>query len=216
MPRTSADQAKHALRRAVRSQRGGRDRTADDAGRLADLVLGVAGDGLEPLAAYVSLPAEPPTGELLGRCRSQRRVVLLPVLLPDLDLDWARDDGTYQPGGAAHGAPGSRPAQGSGPAQESGAGPAQRSGPMEPGTPRLGTWAVASASLVVVPALAVDRRGVRLGQGGGSYDRALARVPGSTPVVALLHPGELVDVLPRAAHDRPVDAVITVDGVLWL
>ena len=47
----------------------------------------------------------------------------------------------------------------------------------EPAGPRLGRAAVAEAQLVVVPALAVDRRGLRLGRGGGSYDRALARVP---------------------------------------
>ncbi len=189
MARTSADQTKHALRRALRERRGAAEPATGDADRLADLVLAVAGP-VGSLAAYVSLPTEPPTGELLGRCRSRGRRVLLPVLLPDLDLDWAPDDGGYRPG--------------SGP------------GVLEPGTPRLGVEAVASVALVVVPALAVDRRGVRLGQGGGSYDRALARVPGSTLVVALLQPGELVDVLPRADHDRPVDAVITTAGVVRL
>jgi 5-formyltetrahydrofolate cyclo-ligase len=75
--------------------------------------------------------------------------------------------------------------------------------------PRLGVGAIARAWLVVVPAVAVDRRGVRLGRGGGSYDRALARVPPGTEVVALLHDGELVDLVPSEPHDRRVRAVIT-------
>jgi 5-formyltetrahydrofolate cyclo-ligase len=79
----------------------------------------------------------------------------------------------------------------------------------EPGGPLLGRSAVAGAGLVVVPAVAVDRTGVRLGRGGGSYDRALARVTGNTQVVALLYDGELVERLPAEPHDRRVSAVIT-------
>jgi 5-formyltetrahydrofolate cyclo-ligase len=60
---------------------------------------------------------------------------------------------------------------------------------------------------VLVPALAVDRHGNRLGRGGGSYDRALARATGLT--VAVLYDGELVDLLPVEPHDVPVNAVVT-------
>jgi 5-formyltetrahydrofolate cyclo-ligase len=62
----------------------------------------------------------------------------------------------------------------------------------------------ASADLVMVPALAADRRGFRLGRGGGSYDRALARVGAPVPTVALLYPGELLDEVPAGPHDLPV------------
>ncbi len=44
----------------------------------------------------------------------------------------------------------------------------------EPTGPRLGPAAIADADVVLVPALAVDRRGHRLGRGGGHYDRTLA------------------------------------------
>jgi 5-formyltetrahydrofolate cyclo-ligase len=60
------------------------------------------------------------------------------------------------------------------------------------------------ADVWLVPALAVDRRGVRLGRGGGAYDREL---PADRPVVALLHAGELVEALPAEPHDRPVTRV---------
>jgi 5-formyltetrahydrofolate cyclo-ligase len=63
-----------------------------------------------------------------------------------------------------------------------------------------------------VPALQVDRDGNRLGRGGGSYDRALARATGLT--VALLHDDELVAELPHEPHDVPVRAVATPTGGL--
>ncbi len=76
----------------------------------------------------------------------------------------------------------------------------------------LGVEAVAACDIVLVPALAVDRAGVRLGRGGGSYDRALVRATGL--VVALLHEGELVDALPSEPHDVRVDAVALPSGLV--
>jgi 5-formyltetrahydrofolate cyclo-ligase len=76
----------------------------------------------------------------------------------------------------------------------------------------LGLSAIATASVVFVPAFAVDRQGHRLGRGGGSYDRALTRVRPQTPLVALLFDGELIDDVPVADWDLPVTAVITPQG----
>jgi 5-formyltetrahydrofolate cyclo-ligase len=61
----------------------------------------------------------------------------------------------------------------------------------------------------VVPALAVDHRGARLGRGGGYYDRALSHARPDATLVAVLFDDELVDHLPAEPHDRPVDAVVT-------
>lgn len=80
--------------------------------------------------------------------------------------------------------------------------------------PDLGVDAIQRADALLVPALAVDRTGVRLGRGGGSYDRALARVGAGVPLAALLFDGEILDRLPREAWDRPVTAVVTPQG--WL
>lgn len=130
-----------------------------------------------PVALYAAVGSEPPTAPLQSALDGVR--VLLPVLRDDGDLDWAA---------AAPLVPGPR-------------------GTLAPSGPRLGVDAVADCSLVVVPALAVDRRGVRLGRGGGSYDRALRRAGGL--VVALLHDGELVDALPEEPHDVRVPAAAT-------
>jgi 5-formyltetrahydrofolate cyclo-ligase len=104
---------------------------------------------------------------------------LLPVVLPNGDLDWAVSTGEDVPG---------------------------LRGTREPTGPRLGVDAISRCDLVLVPALLVDHQGYRLGRGGGSYDRALARATGLT--VALLHDGELVGEVPHEAHDIPVRAVV--------
>ena len=80
----------------------------------------------------------------------------------------------------------------------------------------LGPAAVTAAALVIVPALAVDRHGVRLGRGGGSYDRALARLGTGTLIVAALYDGEFVDALPYEDHDIRVHAVATQSGLTRL
>ena len=54
---------------------------------------------------------------------------------------------------------------------------------------------------------------MRLGQGGGCYDRALGRVPVGTFTCTLLYDGELLDEVPSDAHDRPVTAVVTPSGL---
>ena len=140
------------------------------------------------VAAYVSVGTEPGTGPLLEALVAAGKRVLLPVLLPDNDLDWAAYTG---PTGLL---------------------PAGR-GLLEPAGPRLGVDAVATADVVLTPGLAVDSSGMRLGRGGGSYDRALRRVPLGTFVCTLLYDGERVDVVPAEPHDRRVAAAVTPGGV---
>ena len=140
------------------------------------------------IAAYVPVSTEPGGADLPAVLAPHARV-LLPVLLHDGDLDWAAFDGRLL------------------------AGPR---GLRQPAGPALGVDAVRSAGVVVVPALAVDRTGLRLGRGGGSYDRVLARLAPGTMTVALLHDGELVESVPAEAHDRPVRAAITPSGGLAL
>ncbi|CAN5670283.1 5-formyltetrahydrofolate cyclo-ligase [soil metagenome] len=140
------------------------------------------------VAAYVSIGTEPGTGPLLDALSALGRRVILPVVLPDLDLDWA----VYAGQGSLARA---------------------RRGLLEPTGERLGLEAVATADVVLTPGLAVDRTGMRLGQGGGCYDRALGRVPVGTFTCTLLYADELVAAVPADTHDRPVTAVVTPAGV---
>ncbi len=69
--------------------------------------------------------------------------------------------------------------------------------------------------LIVAPLMAFDGSGVRLGQGGGYYDRTLAALrQAGAPVLVmgLAYAGQAVDLLPRGPHDQKLDAVLTEDG----
>ena len=136
------------------------------------------------VATYVSVGREPGTSVLLDALVDAGKRVIVPVVLPDLDLDWATYDGPESLTRA-------------------------RMGLLEPVTPRLGVDAVATADVVLVPGMAVSPTGDRLGKGGGCYDRALGRVPVGTPVVVLLHDGEVGLDVPVEPHDRPVTAAVT-------
>lgn len=187
---------KRALRERLRARRAGLSARvlAESAGALRDVLLAEAGIGeARTVAAYVSVGGEPGTGPLLDVLEERGVETLLPVQLPDNDLDWARYTG---PVGLA---------------------PAGR-GMLEPQARRLGPDAVRRASVVLVPALAVDRRGYRIGRGAGCYDRVLDRLVGTgIDTIALLHDGEVLDLpVPREPHDRRVAAAATPSGLVRL
>ncbi|WP_460832365.1 5-formyltetrahydrofolate cyclo-ligase [Nocardioides hungaricus] len=140
------------------------------------------------VAAYVSVDGEPGTGPLLDGLRAAGKRVVLPVVLPDRDLDWAVYTG---PDGLV---------------------PA-RFGLLEPTADPLGPDSIGTADVVLVPALAVSPTGVRLGRGGGCYDRALGRVPVGTFTCALLYDEEVGVDVPVEPHDRPVLFVATPTGI---
>ncbi|MEV4942166.1 5-formyltetrahydrofolate cyclo-ligase [Streptomyces zaomyceticus] len=147
--------------------------------------------GASTVAAYVSVGREPGTRALLDALHARGVRVLLPVLLPDNDLDWAVYEGPERLAKAGRGL-------------------------LEPVGPRLGPEAVCAADAVLLPGLAVDGRGMRLGRGGGSYDRVLARLTraGTDPaLVVLLYADEVVARVPEEPHDHPVHAVVTPEGV---
>ena len=76
--------------------------------------------------------------------------------------------------------------------------------------PRLGLTGIGAAQLILTPALSVDHAGTRLGQGGGCYDRALARRRSDAVIVAIINDEEYTaGPLPFDAHDVPVHGVIT-------
>jgi 5-formyltetrahydrofolate cyclo-ligase len=144
------------------------------------------------IAAYYSIGTEPDTHGLIFALWKRGSYVVLPVLLPDGDLDWASYEGPDSL------APGPR-------------------GLLQPTEPLRGPQTVSRADIVVVPALAVDTSGYRLGRGGGSYDRALARVGEQVPTIALLYDDELLPHVPALPHDRKVRAVARPsDGITLL
>ncbi|MHA6762448.1 5-formyltetrahydrofolate cyclo-ligase [Streptacidiphilus sp. PAMC 29251] len=181
---------KTALRSRVLAARAAmspeqRQQAALDLGRRALELLPPGPPGV--VAGYVSVGTEPGTGALLDALLARGVRVLLPVLLPDNDLDW----GVYRGAEALVRA---------------------RRGLWEPDGARLGPAAVTAAGLVLLPGLAVDGRGVRLGRGGGSYDRVLERLAAAgsaAPLVTLLYDQEVLPGVPAEPHDRRVDAAVT-------
>ncbi|MFV2196509.1 5-formyltetrahydrofolate cyclo-ligase [Nocardiopsis sp. LOL_012] len=183
---------KQRTRRRVLAAR--RARSADDRERAGEAILGALLEapwltGAATVACYYSVGGEPDTRALAPALDRLGVHVLLPVFLPGGDLDWAAFDGPRSLAPAGHGL-------------------------LEPVGPRQGTDAPARADAVVCPALAVDRRGMRLGRGAGCYDRVLARTGPRTPSVAVVYDEEFVESVPGEPHDRPVDAVVTPEGGL--
>jgi 5-formyltetrahydrofolate cyclo-ligase len=136
----------------------------------------------QTVCAYLAIGSEPGSGALLDVLRDAGYRVLLPVVVGAAPLDWAEYAGEHALRPGLHGL-------------------------REPAGERLGPTALGQAALVLVPALAVDRAGVRLGKGGGHYDRSLPL--SRAPLVAVVRDEELVDELPAEPHDVRMTAVLT-------
>ncbi|MGL5809210.1 MAG: 5-formyltetrahydrofolate cyclo-ligase [Nocardioides sp.] len=204
-PEPSLAPAKSALRDQLLAARSRRPlaELAEDARRIGELAMDL--DEVRraaTVAAYVSTGTEPGTGRLLDRLRAAGKRVLLPVLArPDpgrtelasqatgWDLDWAAYTG---PAGLA----------------------TARFGLFEPTGDRSGPAAVGVADVVFVPGLAVSDTGLRIGRGGGCYDRALPRVAADAFVCVLLYDDEVGREVPAEPHDRPVSAALSPGGLV--
>jgi 5-formyltetrahydrofolate cyclo-ligase len=145
-------------------------------------------DAGSTVCAYVPVGDEPGSIEMLDVLLRWAGRVLLPVARTTSDdvpmpLRW----GEYQRDGLARG----------------------RWGLLEPLEPWLPESALAEASVVLVPALAVDRSGVRLGRGRGFYDRSLAGRDPQARLMAVVRDEELLDELPAEPHDVPMTHALT-------
>ena len=138
------------------------------------------------VAAYVSMRSEPGTGPTIAGLLDRGIEVIVPISLEDGRLDWV----VYSPEAALM---------------------STSLGISEPDGERLGTQALSTVDFVIVPALAVDVAGNRLGRGAGYYDRALAHA--NAPLCALLFAGEIAEAVPHEEHDVPMNMVVTPTGV---
>jgi 5-formyltetrahydrofolate cyclo-ligase len=181
--------SKSALRERLQAARR---QVADDVraaeARMLSGHLELAVTGASTVCAYVPVGAEPGSIEMLDVLLRRAGRVLLPVARTTgddepLPLRW----GEYRSGRLAQG----------------------RWGLLEPQEPWLPESALAEAGLVLVPALAVDRRGVRLGRGRGFYDRSLAHRDPQARLMAVVRDEELVDELPADRHDVAMTHALT-------
>lgn len=214
-PGSPADPERVAVKRALRTQLRARRRelygTTEGARRreregqqllehaapllemIATAAARSARDGSAPVrvSAFHPTPTEADVMPLAAALARSGAEVLFPVAA-GRELDWAVWDG-------------------SSPFMDS---PGRGFG-KEPEGPRRGTDALSQVSLILAPALAVDRSGTRLGHGGGYYDRALRHAPEEVRIIAVINPDDLLPTgtLPRDAHDVPVPEVLTAAGL---
>ncbi|NYH79294.1 5-formyltetrahydrofolate cyclo-ligase [Actinopolyspora biskrensis] len=183
---------KEQWRRELTAGRSATSETArantNDALRTA-VLSHLAHSGETTVCAYVPVGSEPGSLELVDGIRERGCRVLLPVVAGRQPLEWAEYTGPDSLNRAGFGL-------------------------LEPNNPPLGIDAISTAELVLVPALAVDRRGVRLGKGAGYYDRSLPLASGTAELLAVVRDEELVEDLPAEEHDVRVHGVFTPSGGL--
>lgn len=189
LPPTEAKSSLRSTVRRNRLQRGER-RNSEHAEAFRDLVLALPeAEGITCASVYVSRPHEPGTLPLLEALAARGIEVLVPRLGDGLQRGWAVYTSTDD---LVERSPGRPP---------------------EPSGDFLAQDRIADAQLIVVPALAVDTNGTRLGQGAGWYDRALKDATADVPIIALVFDDEFYDAdereLPRQHHDVSVDVVVT-------
>lgn len=172
-------------------------RAADDARRVELLVELARELGARTAACYLSMPPEPETRTLVDALAAAGHKVLVPVLTKGELVNRRRRPAWATYAGRDDLRPGWH-------------------GIEEPSGAHVDETGLAEADLILTSALAGAPDGVRLGVGGGWYDRALRCARDDAKVVALLHRGELVDWLPATDLDVRVDAFALPDGLVWV
>jgi len=182
---------KRALRAELRERRRvspAAKRAAASAALTQNLVDLATDLGARSLSAYLSTPDEPDTRDFLRWADAQDIRVLIPVSRADGLLDWAPYDGDAEDTDVL--------------------------GMPTPTTELLGPIAINEVDLILVPAAAVDRTGMRMGWGMGYFDKTLGSMEACPPVYAVIFDDELVDSVPRERHDMPVTGVVTPGGIV--
>lgn len=181
------DDAKRALRadlRERRQQRSEAARTAAAAGVKSQLDALIERHGARAVSCFLSTPTEPGTHSFIRDAVARGIRVLLPITRTDGLLDWAVADPDGDIADGLFGTP-------------------------EPVGDVLSPLAVNDVDLLIIPAAAVDRTGMRLGWGRGYFDKTIGSMQNCPPVYAVIFDSELVDEVPRDVHDQPVTGVVT-------
>lgn len=156
--------------------------------RLDDLIVDL---GAASISCFLSTTTEPGTRDFVKAAVRRGIRVLLPVTRADGLLDWAvaSDDDDVSEG--LYGLP-------------------------EPTGEVLGPIAVNDVDLMIIPAAAVDRTGMRMGWGRGYFDKTIGSMEKCPPVFAVIYDSEVLDSLPSEVHDQPVNGVVTPTRTLLL
>jgi 5-formyltetrahydrofolate cyclo-ligase len=177
----SLEEQKRALRAEVRARMpksGSPEMVAMSVAAQQRLAAAAVASGAQVIALYRALPSECGTASLAAELQVARRAVCYPVVTPgDRVLRFRKSAGVFVAGALGIEEPTGAPV------------------------------ALAEIDLLVVPAIAADAKGRRIGRGKGYYDATLAEYRGSS--VALLFESQLVPEVPVGEHDRRVGALCT-------
>jgi 5-formyltetrahydrofolate cyclo-ligase len=179
--------AKRALRAELRERRQlltPQAREAASAGIRAQLDALVDALGATSISCFLSTTTEPGTREFVAAAVERGIRVLLPVTRTDGLLDWSVATRDLDIAEGMFGLP-------------------------EPVGELLGPIAVNDVDLLVIPAAAVDRAGMRLGWGRGYFDKTIGSMDRCPPVYAVVFDSEVLDEVPSDLHDQPVTGVVT-------
>lgn len=143
------------------------------------------------VTCYVSMDNEPPTEALRARLIELDRIPYLPIMRPARQLSWGRDGAELEK---------------------------NNYGVLEP--EEDSSFALGSATAMIIPALRAGMDGSRLGRGAGYYDRALATIPshsvGGPLRIVIVFDDELDDTVPHDELDQYVDIIVTPSRVIRL
>lgn len=185
MSENGAAEAKQQLRAELKLRRAGADYDPEVAGQLnVQLAELCLANGAKKITCYLPYGDEPDTELFIDWAIENDLEVLLPVAKADGQLDWVKFTGETETGIFGF-------------AEASGA-------KVEP----------FDIDLAIIPALAVDQKGARLGKGKGYYDRALETFAPAPAVVAVVFDAELLEQIPTEPHDKTVDAVVTPSQII--
>jgi 5-formyltetrahydrofolate cyclo-ligase len=144
--------------------------------------------GARSVSAYLPNSDEPNIRGFIAWALEQEIRVLLPISRDDGLLDWVVADGESEAEGPF--------------------------GWPEPVGELLGPIAINDVDLIIVPAAAIDRTGMRMGWGRGYIDRTIGSMEQCPPVYAVIFDNEFVEAVPTELHDKPVNGVVTPSGVV--
>ncbi|KQO63398.1 5-formyltetrahydrofolate cyclo-ligase [Curtobacterium sp. Leaf261] len=182
---------KRALRAELRQRRRGRtatERDEDTVALTATLQRFVEEREIASLTAYLSSVDEPNVRPFLNWAIDSGIRTLFPITREDGLLDWAVGDGETEREGLF--------------------------GMPEVVGEVLSPLAIDDVDVILTPAAAVDRHGMRMGWGRGYYDKTLGSMAKRPPVYAVVFDAEFLDEVPSERHDQPVDGIITPSRIL--
>ncbi len=175
-----AQNVKRELRSDLKARRAAAEYNPDDAAAInVNLAEICLMIGASKIACYLPFGNEPDTELFIDWALENQIEVILPVAKTDGNLAWVTFEGETEAGIFGF-------------AEAAGA-----------------DTSIEGIDLMIIPAMAVDQKGMRLGKGKGYYDRTLEALTVKPPIVAVVFDDELLEVVPAEEHDQPVDAVVT-------